>query len=409
MINLETHIRPELWGAISNSYLAEDYTNSIKDAMGYLTEFLREKSGEDGDGYQLVGKVLNFNDSKRPKLQINKLQTETEINMQRGLQDTLRGMYRLIRNPRSHERVNDTQEDADSIILFVNYLLDFLGESTFSFTIDEFVDDVLDEYFVVKDEYASGLVANIPVRKINDSLIALFRAKTWSKSDNVELVIRSILRRVIENDNILDNFYYVVSEELKNTNKGTDVSLVLKVLPSDIWPKLDILARMRAENILLKGLKGNWYNSNTNKTADSASTWLRGMAPYFELKEDMRLVIMDKINQDDYDYQNIVAKYFMLDLPIIFPEFTPQVRSLIMCISSSIIRGNAFMMNHLVALYDDFPQEWRDEFESRLKPLHDKEIDSTFSENTNINLGLFEEKPNPVEQEASKEEDDIPF
>jgi uncharacterized protein (TIGR02391 family) len=124
--NIETQINPEFWLAIANSYQAENYTDAIKDAMSVVTETLRDKSGLDGDGTELVGKALGFGKDNSPRIRINKLQTETEKNIQIGLQEILRGLYSLVRNPRIHEKVDDSKKTADTIITFIDYLLGFL-------------------------------------------------------------------------------------------------------------------------------------------------------------------------------------------------------------------------------------------------------------------------------------------
>lgn len=95
--------------------------------MSFLTDVLRDKSGLDSDGRELVGAALGAGKGKLPRVQVNKLQTETERNIQMGLQELLKGMYSLVRNPRSHERVEDTKKTADTVILFLDYLLEFLG------------------------------------------------------------------------------------------------------------------------------------------------------------------------------------------------------------------------------------------------------------------------------------------
>jgi len=89
-MNLKTHIRPELWHTIANTYEAENYSHAILDAIHYLSDTLRAKSGVDGDGASLVGQALG---GKAPRLRVNKLQTETERNVQKGLQQILRGLY----------------------------------------------------------------------------------------------------------------------------------------------------------------------------------------------------------------------------------------------------------------------------------------------------------------------------
>jgi len=63
-VNLETHIKPELWTAIVSSYESENYTHAIKDAMSFVTEVLRDKSGLDGNSDAFV--MLQVELEKRP-------------------------------------------------------------------------------------------------------------------------------------------------------------------------------------------------------------------------------------------------------------------------------------------------------------------------------------------------------
>jgi uncharacterized protein (TIGR02391 family) len=64
----------------------------------------------------LVGQAFG---GKTPKLRVNKLQTESDQDIQKGTENLLLGLYQSIRNPRSHGKLTDTKEDADAIILFI--------------------------------------------------------------------------------------------------------------------------------------------------------------------------------------------------------------------------------------------------------------------------------------------------
>jgi uncharacterized protein (TIGR02391 family) len=55
---------------------------------------------------------------KTPRLKVNRLQTESEQNVQKGIEALLRGIYQAIRNPRSHGRHADEEKDMVAIILF---------------------------------------------------------------------------------------------------------------------------------------------------------------------------------------------------------------------------------------------------------------------------------------------------
>lgn len=111
-MNLQSEISPELWATISQSYQARHYSNTITDAVHYLSELIREKAGVDGDGSSLIGQAFG---GDNPKLQINRLQTESEKNEQKGFQELLRGIYTGIRNPRSHGHRIDTPKTTDGM------------------------------------------------------------------------------------------------------------------------------------------------------------------------------------------------------------------------------------------------------------------------------------------------------
>ena len=117
-MDLQAHIEGSLWQAIQSTYEAGNYSHAIVDAMHYLSNVLREKTGVEGDGKSLVGQALG---GDSPRLRINRLQTETERNEQQGLESILRGMYQAIRNPRSHEQIEDKRETADAVIYLTDY------------------------------------------------------------------------------------------------------------------------------------------------------------------------------------------------------------------------------------------------------------------------------------------------
>ena len=143
-MNLQTHIKSDLWLAIQSTYEAGNYSHAILDAIHYLSNILREKTGADGDGKSLVGQALG---GDSPRLRINRLQTETERNEQQGIESILRGMYQAIRNPRSHEQIVDKQETADAIIYFIDYLLIIIEKSEEPFVISKFMNCVFDPDF----------------------------------------------------------------------------------------------------------------------------------------------------------------------------------------------------------------------------------------------------------------------
>lgn len=202
--------------------------------MVFVTEVLRDKSGLDGDGPNLVGGALGFGKGQRPRVQVNKLETQTEQDIQKGLNLVLSGMYSLVRNPRTHERVDDDKKTADVIIGFIDYLLGYLGESQSTFTIEGFVTRVTDPYFVEADEYVSALVASVPIRKRTDTMIALLREADWKHATKIAMVLKALMRNATDAE--IDQLLNAISGKLEETTESNEVSLMRVLLPPDYWP-----------------------------------------------------------------------------------------------------------------------------------------------------------------------------
>ena len=130
-MNLETKLDSRVWEAVRNSFEENNFTGAILDAIYFLSELIREKTGLETDGIALIGQAFG---GKSPKIKINRLQSESDWNIQNGTEQILRGIYMAIRNPRSHEKYTDSEEDARAIIFFLNYLVKIVYKSKTPFS-----------------------------------------------------------------------------------------------------------------------------------------------------------------------------------------------------------------------------------------------------------------------------------
>jgi uncharacterized protein (TIGR02391 family) len=409
-MSLESYIKPDLWSAIKSSYTTDNYSHAIRDAMSFVTSVIRDKSGLDGDGQELVGQALGSGRNNQPRLMINRFQTQTEKDMQRGLMFVLKGMYALIRNPRVHERTEDTKEDADTIIKFIDYLTEYLGASQQSFTVQGFIEMIVDPFFVRDNEYIEELIRKIPIRKRTDTLIRIYRSLDWSCSDNMSAVIKKLIPLLNETE--LEELLGVVSDDLQKAEGPNDVTLIIKMLPANLWPKLGKMPRLRAESMLLSELKESWYLSDASlpeseRTNKPASTWIRRIAEYYLRKDKLREVILDLLADENFDKHNFIARYFLRRraLEVVFEKDT-QIQDCARAIASTLARGNAYMKKKVkdYLIYDP-PDRWREILVEKMQPFTDNESPEMYTHMGEPVFGAFEEKPNPI----SKDVDDIPF
>lgn len=309
-INLITEIRHDLWSAISKQYESQVYSAAILEAIHVLSSTLRERADVDGDGISLVSQAL-AGDS--PRLRINKFQTETERNEQKGLEQILRGLYQGIRNPRSHEQFEDTQETADAVILFINHIIGVISEAKEPFTIGEWIDRVFDADFVPSSKYAKLLAAEVPPKKYNEVLISIYRNKASGDGNKLSYIFEALIE--LAGDDKIDEFLAVVSDELRTANGESNVRQVLQVLPARLWPRISEAARLRIENKLIQSIKSGQYDESSESCMSGAlGTWAKDYIKYFSLKSELYGVLVNKLD-GDYEEQNYVAKYLFWALP----------------------------------------------------------------------------------------------
>ena len=135
------------------------FADAILEAIKELTSIIREKGEVDGDGVSLAGQVLG---GQSPKIKLNKMESASETDEQRGFEQLLRGIYMGIRNPRTHETYDDTKETADAVIVFVDLVHKKIRATESFFELDDFKKRVFDRFFVEKDDYAELIVGEVP-------------------------------------------------------------------------------------------------------------------------------------------------------------------------------------------------------------------------------------------------------
>jgi uncharacterized protein (TIGR02391 family) len=308
-LNLQTHISKDLWEALASPYEVGNFTHAILEAVHHLTTVLRERSGADGDGVTLVGQALG---GDAPKLRVNALQSETDRNVQKGIEHLLRGIYLAIRNPRSHEQFKDTQPEADAVIYFLDYVLSILNASKEAFTVDTFIASISDPEFVESKRYAELLVAEVPANRRVDALTSLFNIRRTLEFRKVRHVISTLLSLLSEPQ--LLQYVNVLSDQLRTTTEDLDVRTALQMLTPELWPRLSEAARLRIENKLIRDIQKGEILS-TGKVAGSLGTWCSSFIKNFTLRAEAANVLLTKLEDIDEDDHHYVAKYFMARLP----------------------------------------------------------------------------------------------
>ena len=304
MDNLKNILDERLWNFIKRNYNSENYTGAVLDSIQFIGDLIREKSGLETDGNNLIGQAFG---GKNPKIKLNKLQTESEQNIQKGVESTLRGLYSAFRNPRSHTKFVDTEVDSDAIIIFVNHLLKLIDKSKGKFSIDSFVNRITDKDFVNNDKYVQLIIETIPHKKHFDTAFELYKSKDDINTNNLRSVFCKLIMKLTEAE--YREIIEAASEELRFAKNDSTVMKNVALFTNS-WPHIAEDAKLRAENKLLNCLKkADYYEDQLNRQG-VYSSWLSDIVESLSLKNEFGNIIYKKLLNGDKDQQKFVIKYF---------------------------------------------------------------------------------------------------
>jgi uncharacterized protein (TIGR02391 family) len=305
-MNLETAIDSRLWNALKSSFHTQNYTASILDAIHFLSDFIRDKADLDGDGASLVGAALG---GANPRLKVNNLRTESELNVQRGVEALLRGIYQAIRNPRSHGRLHDAQKDAVAIIVFIDYLLRVIDQSKSPFSVSAFLEKVFDQDFVPSERYARTLVERVPKSKLLSAALQILGSPAEVRSKDLSFLYQAILSAMTETEKA--DFLAAVSDTLASTDDEGTIIFIRRILPGKLWPGLDELARIRVEHKMIESVReGVWLEASARCTKGALGTWIAGIHNELALKDEFWAVVSSKLRSSKAPETAYVFQYF---------------------------------------------------------------------------------------------------
>ncbi len=307
-MTIRNEIDVELWEAIQKNYESENYTGSILDAIFKLTDTIRNKTGLEGDGASLIGQAFGGDD---PRIKLNKLQTDSEKDIQKGIQEILRGIYTGIRNPRSHDAMIDDKLSADSIIIFVNYLLRLIDQSKLRFNEEDFLARVFDEYYVNSKEYSTLLVQEIPKRQRANIAIQTILRRDQGNIYSLGSFLEALFDQLESAE--LSRVYKIVSDELRTTTNNEDIRYIVHICPGKYWSMIDQSVRIRTESILFSDFSQGSYDEVTQTCGKhgALATWITAVhLENFGEKDNWTRQAVEMIKSDNANVVSYIEEYF---------------------------------------------------------------------------------------------------
>lgn len=316
-MKIDIKLREDLWKAIEAHYERNDFTEAVRDAVFHMSEVLREKGGiEDKDGSKLVETALLGNN---PAILVNKNETTTEKDFQQGIGFAFKGIMQSVRNPLSHESFQYTQEEAEVLILYINFLLNQVDKSGGSTKIDSIIELLLDEDFTDTQEYAELLLKEVPIKKRYDLLLELYQMRAELPRNRLRYFLTALfasLTKAAKND-----FMHVVSASLMRCKDDKELRMFCHYFMKDTYSGIDKLAQLRFENMMIKSIENGRVEYNLDEMGNevagcdakgSLGTWIASAAKLELLSNKKEIVqkLFYSLMSDDKEQENYIFEYF---------------------------------------------------------------------------------------------------
>ena len=382
-MQIDIKIREDLWKAIEAHYERNDFTEAVRDAVFHMSEVLREKGSiEDKDGSKLVDVALLGNN---PAILVNKNETTTEKDFQQGIGFAFKGIMQSVRNPLSHESFQYTQEEGETLILYINFLLNQVDKSGGSTKIDNIIELLFDNDFTDTQEYAELLLKEVPIKKRYDLLLELYQRRANLPKNKLKYFLDVLfvsLTKAAKND-----FMRVVSSSLMKCKDDNNLRMYCHYFMNDTYLEIDKLAQLRFENMMLKSVENGRVDYNLDEMGKrvagcdykgSLATWISSFEKLNLLsnKDDIIQKLFYCLISDDLERENYVFEYFQ---NIVFDTSIELTQQQIKYIKNKLKSGDK---RYLDALYweMEFIQEdspwyslFKDEYDECKKVIEERD------------------------------------
>lgn len=227
----------ELVSAVGNRLQNDNYEDAVKQALLFITDVFREKSGLTEDGVSLVSKALSLNN---PLIKINELLNDTDQNEQKGVMFLAQGIYSAFRNPLNHTiHTKISEKDCMRQLTIIDMIYDYITrevqvENKISKAFFDLVDDNNKDFYFFRNNYDEKInkslnVDNIwlygesGVGKTNSAVYHTLVKKyqfslTVYFSDLPDYKIETVIQ------NIFESLYAKISSEISDLLKDIDTS-----------------------------------------------------------------------------------------------------------------------------------------------------------------------------------------
>jgi len=301
----------------------------------------------------LVGQALGGN---APQFRLNSLQTNSEKDEQKGIEQLLRGLYIGIRNPRTHEVMEDTEDFAIRVLVLVDIALKYLQREAEEFDVEALVNRIYEPHFVPSTEYAQSLMADVPTTHLVPVFDEAFRRREEGKAEKIRYAFLALYQLMSEDQQA--QAVQTAGVALREEVEPARIAEIFRLLKPERWPMLQDDVRIRMENLIIDECRQGTYDIYRSLANHGLGSWGNHFGRYFDRKGELAEVLVQKLTPNWYT-QNYVGKFYMSVLPVIITgELVTEAAH---GLAYAAVSNNAIeVRNQLLKVAPNYPEAWRD-------------------------------------------------
>lgn len=165
----ENNFNKELVSAVGNRLQNDNFEDAVKQALLFITDIFRTKSGLTDDGVSLVSKALSVNN---PLIRINELKDDTEQNEQKGVMYLSQGVYSAFRNPLNHSvHTKISEKECIRQLIIIDMIFDYITrdiqtENKISKALFDLVNNENKKFYFIRNDYDEKITKSLNVDNI---------------------------------------------------------------------------------------------------------------------------------------------------------------------------------------------------------------------------------------------------
>ena len=202
----------------------------------------------------------------------------------------------------------------------------------------------------------------------------------------------------------MEEFFAIVSEDLKTEQATNTIIIVLQIIEPSMWMRLEESSRIRIENMIIKSIRDGEMQS-TSKTqvvTGALGTWSKEFFPFFTLRKELKDEFINKLGCANQHERRYISNFYLDAFPKIFISDDERKR----CtreISWSIKKGGRNFIEDCFSHFGHYPSNWQNEILVSLQGEPDSDALASWLPDGTYFLEKF------IKFDDIDSEDDIPF